>query len=105
VGAGARGGLGSGATHGSEAQYVFQNLLPPRAWTDLDMQVSQTLSSYWTNFAANGDPNGKGLATWGAFDDKKSPAPMVLGDQAEVGSAPNAAQLAFFEAVYEKARR
>src|ERR1700684_2438472 len=96
VGAGARGGLGSGATHGSEAQYVFQNLLPPRAWTDLDMQVSQTLSSYWTNFAANGDPNGKGLAKWPAFDDKKSGAPMVLGDQAEVGPASNAAQITFF---------
>jgi para-nitrobenzyl esterase len=105
VGASARGGLGSGATHGAEAQYVFQNLLPPRAWTDLDTQVSQRLSSYWMNFAANGDPNGKGLAKWPAFDDKKSAAPMVLGDQAEVGPAPNPAQLAFFETVYEKPRR
>jgi para-nitrobenzyl esterase len=105
AGASARGGLGSGATHGAEAQYVFQNLLPPRPWTDLDHQVSDLLSSYWTNFAANGDPNGKGLAKWPAFDDKKSDAPMVLGDQAEVGPAPNGAQLAFFEAVYEKVRR
>ncbi len=103
VGASARGGLGSGATHGAEAQYVFQNLLPPRPWTDLDHQVSDLLSSYWTNFAANGDPNG--LTKWPAFDEKKSAAPMVLGDQAEVGPAPNAAQLAFFEAVYEKVRR
>ena len=60
AGATARGGFGSGATHGSEAQYVFQNLLPPRAWTDLDHQVSDMLSSYWVNFATNGDPNGKG---------------------------------------------
>jgi para-nitrobenzyl esterase len=104
VGATARGGFGSGATHGSEAQYVFQNLLPPRAWTDLDHQVSDMLSSYWVNFATNGDPNGKGLAKWPAFDDRKSDRPMVLGDQAEVGPAPNAAQLAFFESVYEKER-
>ncbi len=99
-----RGGFGSGATHGAEAQYVFGNLLPPRAWTGLDRQVSDMLSSYWTNFAANGDPNGKGLANWPAYDDKKSAAPMVLGDQAHVGPAPNAGQLAFFEAVYEKQR-
>jgi para-nitrobenzyl esterase len=99
-----RGGFGSGATHGAESQYVFQNLLPPRAWTNLDHQVSDMLSSYWVNFAANGDPNGKGLAKWPAYDDKKSAAPMVLGDQAEVGPAPNRAQLVFFEAVYEKER-
>jgi para-nitrobenzyl esterase len=104
AGATSRGGFGSGATHGSEAQYVFQNLLPPRAWTDLDHQVSDMLSSYWVNFATNGDPNGKGLAKWPAFDDRKSDRPMVLGDQAEVGPAPNRAQLAFFEAVYEKER-
>jgi para-nitrobenzyl esterase len=104
AGATARGGFGSGATHGAEAQYVFGNLLPPRAWTDLDHQVSDMLSSYWMNFATNGDPNGKGLAKWPAFDDRKSDRPMVLGDQAEVGPAPNRAQLAFFEAVYDKAR-
>jgi para-nitrobenzyl esterase len=104
TGATARGGFGSGATHGSEAQYIFQNLLPPRAWTDLDHQVSDMLSSYWVNFATNGDPNGKGLAKWPAYDDKKTAVPMVLGDKAEVGPAPNQAQLAFFESVYEKER-
>ncbi len=104
AGATARGGFGSGATHGAEAQYVFQNLLPPRAWTDLDHQVSDMLSSYWVNFAAKGDPNGKGLSKWPAFDDRKSDRPMVLGDQAEMGPAPNQAQLAFFESIYEKER-
>jgi hypothetical protein len=62
-----------------------RNLLPPRAWTDLDHQVSDMLSSYWVNFATNGDPNGKGLAKWPAFDDRKSDRPMVLGDQAKLG--------------------
>jgi para-nitrobenzyl esterase len=104
VGATSRGGFGSGATHGSEAQYIFGNLLAPRAWTDLDHQVSEMLSSYWVNFATNGDPNGKGLAKWPAFDDRKSDRPLVLGDQAEVGPVPNVAQLAFFESVYEKER-
>ena len=102
VGATSRGGFGSGATHGSEAQYIFQNLLPPRAWTDLDRQVSDTLSSYWVNFAANGDPNGRGLAKWPAFDGATSSGPMVLGDQAEIGPPPNSAQLGFFEQLYEK---
>lgn len=102
VGQTVRGGFGSGATHGSEAQYIFGNLLGPRAWTDLDREVSQTISSYWINFATNGDPNGKGLAKWPAFDDRKSDRPMVLGDKAQIGPEPNRAQLAFFESIYEK---
>jgi para-nitrobenzyl esterase len=105
VGASVRGGRGSGATHGAEAQYVFQNLLPPRAWTNLDRRVSEMLSSYWVNFAANGDPNGQGLSKWRAYNDVKNAAPMVLGDEAATGPAPDAAQLAFFESVYEKGRR
>jgi para-nitrobenzyl esterase len=104
VGSSSRSGLGSGATHGAEAQYVFQNLLAPRAWTDVDHEVSDMLSSYWVNFAMKGDPNGKGLARWPAFDAKKSDGPMVLGDRAEVGPAPDRAQLAFFEQLYEKER-
>ena len=105
VGATSRGGFGSGATHGSEAQYIFQNLLLPRAWTDLDRQVSDVMSSYWVNFATTGDPNRKGLAKWPAFDDKDTTdRPMVLGDRAEVGAGLSPAQLAFFEQVYEKQR-
>lgn len=43
------------ATHTSEMQYVFNN---PRntPWTDVDHQASDTMSAYWINFAANGDP-------------------------------------------------
>jgi para-nitrobenzyl esterase len=104
VGSTSRGGLGSGATHGAEAQYVFQNLLGQRAWTDVDHQVSDVLSSYWVNFATKGDPNGNGLAKWPAFNNKRSDRPMVLGDRDEIGPAPNRAQLEFFEQVYEKER-
>ncbi|MGB9068014.1 MAG: carboxylesterase family protein [Candidatus Acidiferrales bacterium] len=104
VGSTSRGGPGSGATHGAEAQYVFENLRAPRAWTDVDHQVSDWLSSYWVNFATKGDPNGKGLTKWPAFDDPESDRPMVLGDRAEVGPAPDGAQLAFFEQFYEKQR-
>lgn len=104
AGATSRGGFGSGATHGAEAQFIFGNLLPPRAWTDVDHQVSEMLSSYWVSFASSGDPNGRGLAKWPAFDDRKSDRPMVLGDRAEIGPAPNQAQLSFFESVYEKER-
>jgi para-nitrobenzyl esterase len=101
-GASPRGGRGSGATHGAEAAYVFENLLPPRPWTDLDRQVSDTISSYWVNFATNGNPNGKGLPEWQAFDKKTGDRRMVLGDKAEMGSGLDQAKVDFFQAKYDK---
>ena len=93
-----------GATHGAEAQYVFENLAPGRPWTDLDRQLADTISSYWVNFATTGDPNGKGLPRWPVYDDKKSDRPMVLGDKVEVGVAPNSSQIALYQALYDKQR-
>lgn len=97
-----RGGRASGATHGAEAQYVFENLLGNRPWTELDRRLADTISSYWVNFASHGNPNGKGLPRWPAFDVRGSDRPMVLGDTVEVGPAPNGSQLAFYEAWYRK---
>jgi len=96
-----RGGFGSGATHGAEAAYVFENLLGARPWTDLDGQVADTISSYWVNFAANGNPNGKGLPTWPAYSDKKNDR-LVLGDKVEVGPGLTQAQIDFYQTRYDK---
>jgi para-nitrobenzyl esterase len=103
-GASPRGAFGTGATHGAEAAYVFGNLAPPRTWTDLDHEVSDALSSYWANFAAHGDPSGKGLTKWVAFDGGKNDRRMILGDRAEMGPSLGRDQIAFFEALYEKQR-
>jgi para-nitrobenzyl esterase len=92
-----------GATHGAEAAYVFENLLGARPWADQDRQLSDTISSYWVNFAANGDPNGKGLPVWPAFDEKKNMR-MVLGDKVEPGPGLTAEQLAVYQALYDRVR-
>ncbi|MGH9648017.1 MAG: carboxylesterase family protein, partial [Bryobacteraceae bacterium] len=92
---------GSGATHGAEAAYVFKNLLWNRPWADLDRKLSDTISSYWVNFAKNGDPNGKNLPKWSPFDDKKNTR-MVLGDVVETGPGLTPAQVEFFQAWYDR---
>jgi len=101
VAPGGKGGRGRGATHTAEIPYVFQTQRN-RPWTDADHQLSDLMSQYWVNFAANGDPNGKGLPKWPAFDENKSPNLIVLGDKVEAGNGLNAAQLAFYQAYYDK---
>ena len=69
-----------GAYHGSEINYIFDNLyaggLP---WTDADRTIADTLSDYVVNFVTDGDPNGRGLAHWAAAN-RRSAATMELGD-------------------------
>jgi para-nitrobenzyl esterase len=56
-----------GAYHGSEIQYLFDTgfffeLTAPQ------QQLSAAMVSYWTNFAATGDPNGGTLPTWSLYN-------------------------------------
>jgi carboxylesterase type B len=46
------------------------------------------MSSYWVNFATTGDPNGKGLPPWPAYDEKKDVA-LGIGDRIEPIPVPN----------------
>ena len=54
-----------GAFHSSELPYVFNTLnRSDRPFTPQDHEVADVMSSYWANFIAHGDPNGRGLAHW-----------------------------------------
>ena len=54
-----------GVFHSSELPYVFDNLhLLDRPWQSADRRVEDATSSYWTDFAKTGNPNGEGLPEW-----------------------------------------
>jgi para-nitrobenzyl esterase len=81
-----------GAYHASEIAYVFDNLdLLKRPFEDPDHRLAEAMSSYWVNFAATGDPNGKGLAKWPAYRQGEDVA-IELGDRVKpVGNLHQAA--------------
>ena len=75
-----------GAFHSGEIPYVFNNLSRlNRPWEAVDKKLAGTVSSYVTNFAKKGDPNGSGLPQWPALD-PATYTTMELGVQ--VGPMP-----------------
>ena len=86
-----------GAYHASEISYVFGNLRNPAfRYTETDRSLSAAMSSYWVNFAMAGDPNGKGLPTWTAYDAGAEPY-LDLGDTVQPKRHLLKAQLDFLE--------
>ena len=97
------------ATHAVEIPYVFNNLRAPRVFPDTsspelasssasERAFAERVSSYWLNFARDGDPNGTGLPRWPAFSDANA-APMILG---EIKETPDPQRLVIYHKLYAK---
>jgi para-nitrobenzyl esterase len=63
-----------GASHASEIDYVFDNLVERNGitFTAKDKEVGKIMNAYWVNFAKTGNPNGKGLPLWPVYDRNKN---------------------------------
>jgi para-nitrobenzyl esterase len=70
-----------GSGHGSDVSFHFQTLRGTPSQEDV--ALSDMISSYDINFAKTGDPNGKGLPPWPAFNGKKQ---QVMVFDAEPGA-------------------
>ncbi len=93
------------AFHTSDVPYFFATLkYLNRPWEAIDRQLSETVSNYWVNFAKTGNPNGKGLPNWTAFDAAQS-VTMQLGEK--IGAQPVAEKekLAFFAQYFKSQSR
>ena len=93
-----------GADHGSEISYVFGNLGGFGGTDGPEAEaLHELMSSYWVNFAENGDPNGEGLPEWPEFDEKEQQV-MVIDGESGARKHPNLEKLMAFDAYYAKLR-
>jgi carboxylesterase type B len=64
------------ASHLVEVPFVFGTLTPQHLVgseappAEADRVLSETIMSYWVNFASRGDPNGSSLPHWPAYDSR-----------------------------------
>jgi para-nitrobenzyl esterase len=94
-----------GARHAGEIEYVFQTLKSVDVpWTEDDFKVSDTMSSYWTNFVKSGNPNGRDLPEWPAYQKNDHYQTMhLLDDKTQAAPEVHRARYEFLSAFAEKA--
>ena len=95
-----------GAFHTSEVPYVLNTLaMSDRPFSDADRKIADTMSSYWANFAATGDPNLRELATWPSVGESPDKT-MAVGDSFEpIPLAGSPGKLKFWTALLERPRQ
>jgi carboxylesterase type B len=94
-----------GAFHSSEIVYALNTLaMSDRPFVDADHKIADRMSSYWANFAAQGDPNGPGLPVWPAVTAQDA-VTLEIGDATSViPIAGSPARLAFWRDYYSVPR-
>jgi para-nitrobenzyl esterase len=93
-----------GSGHGSDVGFVFQTLAARRTPNAEDLALSDMISSYYVNFAATGNPNGKGLPQWPAFTDKNQQV-MVFDAAPGARTYPVLERVKLFDPYFERIRK
>jgi para-nitrobenzyl esterase len=92
-----------GASHFAELWYMFDNLdVDSWRWSAEDRALANVLAGYWTHFVKTGDPNGRGLPGWPAYDGADAVA--HFGEEVTIAGLPNEPALKIFDAVYDGLR-
>lgn len=83
---------GFGSPHASELPYLFDDLSGPNHPAPVvpaDHTVAEMMRTYWTNFAKTGDPNGRGVPKWTAYDAKNPQTLHFTFDSTQMGPVVN----------------
>lgn len=79
---------GYGSPHGQDVAYVFMHLDKANPQTTAsDLEISDAMATYWTNFAKYGNPNDGKVPQWPAFSEANQQV-MYFSQTPHVGSVP-----------------
>ena len=92
-----------GVAHADDILYLNGEFLTQPEKYPHESAVSEIMQQYWVNFAKTGNPNGKGLPYWPAFDES-TPSTMQFSYGASLVTLPNAEQIHFVDRMYKAIR-
>jgi para-nitrobenzyl esterase len=80
--------------------YVFKHLDASNPQTTkTDLEISEAMATYWTNFAKRGNPSGEGVPVWPAFSDA-NPLVMYFSQTPHMGPVPSVESLKSLDAYF-----
>ena len=92
-----------GVAHADDILYLNGEFLTQPDKYPAEAAVAEIMQQYWVNFAKTGNPNGKGLPYWPAFDTSK-PTTMQFSNGASLIMLPNSEQIYFIDRFYQMKR-
>jgi para-nitrobenzyl esterase len=76
-----------GAYHSAEIEFVFEALSSKKLpWRAQDRKLSETIATYWSNFAKTGNPNSAGLPHWPEYSKENGYPVMHLSAEPHAAS-------------------
>jgi para-nitrobenzyl esterase len=91
-----------GAFHSAEVPYAYHNLDKwQRPWTEKDIYLQETLSSYFVNFIASGNPNGEALPMWPRFGHDLNET-LEVGDSIRIIDVPGSEEFLHFNNAFHR---
>ena len=92
-----------GVSHVDDILYINGEFLTQPEKYPTEAALSEMIQQYWINFAKTGNPNGKGLPYWPAFDESK-PTTMQFSNGVSLVDLPNADKIHFIDKVIKDVR-
>ena len=89
-----------GVAHADDILYLNGEFLTQPGKYPAESALAEIIQQYWVNFAKTGNPNGKGLPYWPAFDETK-PTTMQFSNGASLIMMPNKEQIHFVDKYYQ----
>lgn len=92
---------GFGSPHGQDVAFVFMNMdTSSEQTTPSDLELSEIMGTYWTNFAKYGNPDGEWVPEWPAFSDAY-PNVMYLDAEPNIGPVPSEKSMNVLDAYFK----
>ncbi len=93
---------GHGTPHGHDVGFVFKHVdLESENYTDSDLELSEVMATYWTNFAKHGNPNGNSVPEWPQFTNENPDVMYLKGAVPFVGPVPSEEALEVLDDYFE----